>query len=56
MTEPEEIPDDDVGAGDPIEATPTANPSRVRVPPEGLKQHTPNEGEPASGPPPGEEA
>ena len=56
MTHPEAIPHDDIGAGEPIEATPTANPSRVRVPAEGLKQHTPNEGEPASGPPPGEEA
>ncbi|MCZ7429658.1 hypothetical protein O7607_28240 [Micromonospora sp. WMMA1949] len=56
MTEPEETPDDDIAAGEPIEATPTANPSRVRVPAEGLNQHTPNEGEPASGPPPGEEA
>ncbi|MEU1812869.1 hypothetical protein O7622_18240 [Micromonospora sp. WMMD1076] len=56
MTEPEEVSDDDTGAGEPIEAAPTANPSRVRVPPEGLKQHTPNEGEPAPGPPPGEEA
>ncbi|AYF27873.1 hypothetical protein EAD96_17465 [Micromonospora sp. BL1] len=55
MTEPEEVPDD-TGAGEPIEAAPTANPARVRVPPEGLKQHPPNEGEPASGPPPGEEA
>ncbi|MEU1236338.1 hypothetical protein ABZ399_19370 [Micromonospora aurantiaca] len=56
MTDPEEVPDDDTGAGEPIEAAPTANPARVRVPPEGLKQHPPNEGEPASGPPPGEEA
>ncbi|MFC0097404.1 hypothetical protein ACFFKH_07670 [Micromonospora marina] len=55
MTEPEES-GDDTGAVGPIEAAPTANPSRVRVPPEGLQQHTPNEGEPAPGPPPGEEA
>ncbi|GHJ16394.1 MULTISPECIES: hypothetical protein [unclassified Micromonospora] len=57
MTEPEETRED-AAAGEPIEAPPTANPSRVRVPPEGLTPQTPSgEGEPEpSGPPPGEEA
>ncbi|MCZ7437933.1 hypothetical protein O7598_16105 [Micromonospora sp. WMMC241] len=57
MTEPEETRED-IAAGEPIEAAPTANPSRVRVPPEGLTQQTPHgEGDPEeSGPPPGEEA
>ncbi|MBB5113774.1 hypothetical protein ACGF5H_30735 [Micromonospora chalcea] len=55
MTEPEESRDD-TAAGEPIEAAPTANPSRVRVPPEGVRQQTPNEGEAAPGPPPAEEA
>ncbi|MFI5835654.1 MULTISPECIES: hypothetical protein [Micromonospora] len=57
MTEPEETRED-TAAGEPIEAAPTANPSRVRVPPEGLTQQTPHgEGDPEeSGPPPGEEA
>ena len=55
MTEPEETRED-AERSEPIVSPPTANPSRVRVPPEGLKQHTPNEGEPASGPPPAEEA
>ncbi|MBQ1041338.1 MULTISPECIES: hypothetical protein [unclassified Micromonospora] len=51
MTEPEESRDDDTAAGEPIEAAPTANPSRVRVPPEGVRQQTPNENEAAPGPP-----
>lgn len=57
MTEPEETREDTT-AGEPIEAAPTANPSRVRVPPEGLTQQASHgEGDPEeSGPPPGEEA
>ncbi|WFE35431.1 MULTISPECIES: hypothetical protein [unclassified Micromonospora] len=57
MTEPEETRED-AAAGEPIEVAPTANPSRVRVPPEGLTPRTPtSEGEPEpSGPPPEEEA
>ncbi|MFI1194384.1 hypothetical protein ACH4T9_14170 [Micromonospora sp. NPDC020750] len=56
MTEPEEggeeNPPDE--RAEPILAPPTANPTRVRVPPEGLQPHT---GEPEpSGPPPAEEA
>ncbi|SCG74024.1 hypothetical protein [Micromonospora inositola] len=55
MTEPEES-EEDTERTEPIVAPPTANPSRVKVPPEGLKQRT-DEGEPAqSGPPPGKEA
>ncbi|SBT41728.1 hypothetical protein [Micromonospora narathiwatensis] len=57
MTEPEETRED-TERSEPIIAPPTANPSRVKVPPEGLKQHTDKGGgEPMpSGPPPGEEA
>ena len=55
MTEPEESRDD-TAAGEPIEAAPTANPSRVRVPPEGVRQQTPSDDEAAPGPPPAEEA
>ncbi|GAA3782387.1 hypothetical protein [Micromonospora maritima] len=57
MTEPEETREDPA-AGEPITVAPTANPSRVRVPPEGLTQQRPEgEGEPeVSGPSPGEEA
>ena len=55
MTEPDETREDNERT-EPIIAPPTANPSRVKVPPEGLKQQT-DEGEPApTGPPPGEEA
>lgn len=55
MTEPEQAREDSQ-AGEPIVAPPTANPARVKVPPEGLKQHT-EEGDPApSGSPPEEEA
>ncbi|MGC4896759.1 hypothetical protein [Micromonospora sp. DT31] len=56
MTEPEEARDDPA-AGEPIEAPPTANPSRVRVPPEGPQHRSAptDEGEPASGPSPAEE-
>lgn len=57
MTEPEEAAEEtgtDPDRSEPIEAPPTANPARVRVPPEGLSSHT---GDPElSGPPPGEEA
>jgi hypothetical protein len=55
MTEPEETRED-TGRSEPIVAPPTANPSRVKVPPEGLRQRT-DEGDPEpSGPSPGEEA
>lgn len=55
MTEPEESRED-TERSEPIVAPPTANPSRVKVPPEGVKQRT-DEGDPApSGPPAGEEA
>ncbi|MCX4472777.1 hypothetical protein OOK41_21105 [Micromonospora sp. NBC_01655] len=57
MTEPEESGEEnppDAARTEPILAPPTANPARVRVPPEGLHTHT---GEPEpSGPPPAEEA
>ncbi|MFF3852496.1 hypothetical protein [Micromonospora sp. NPDC002575] len=57
MTEPEEAAEEsgtDPDRSEPIEAPPTANPARVRVPPEGLGSHT---GDPEpSGPPPAEEA
>ncbi|MDO3705860.1 hypothetical protein Q3W71_29740 [Micromonospora sp. C28SCA-DRY-2] len=56
MTEPEESRDAS-DRTDPIVAPPTANPARVRVPPEGLGRRTDDEeGDPgASGPPPAEE-
>lgn len=55
MTEPEET-EESHDRTEPILTPPTANPSRVRVPPEGLGRPT-DEGDPApSGPPPGEEA
>ncbi|GGM29434.1 MULTISPECIES: hypothetical protein [Micromonospora] len=54
MTEPEQVPDEAEPA-DPIEAPPTANPSRVRVPPEGLGSDT-DTGAPVSGAPPVKEA
>ncbi|MGS2617441.1 hypothetical protein ACVCAH_23385 [Micromonospora sp. LZ34] len=57
MTEPEESRDESERT-DPIVAPPTANPARVRVPPEGLGRRTDDdeEGDPGtSGPPPGEE-
>ncbi|MDG4797395.1 hypothetical protein [Micromonospora sp. WMMD1082] len=54
MTEPEETRDDD-DRTDPIVAPPTANPSRVQVPAEGLVGQT-DEGHPETpGTPPGEE-
>ncbi|MFI7426243.1 hypothetical protein [Micromonospora sp. HK10] len=57
MTEPEETREDSERS-EPIVAPPTANPARVKVPPEGLKQHAEKgEGDPTpSGSPPGEEA
>ncbi|MFE9689375.1 hypothetical protein [Micromonospora sp. NPDC005806] len=57
MTEPEETREDSERS-EPIVAPPTANPSRVKVPPEGLKQQTEKgEGDPTpSGSSPGEEA
>ncbi|MEU4681170.1 hypothetical protein [Micromonospora sp. NPDC023737] len=40
----------------PIQARPTANPARVRMPAEGRRRKTDDEADPeASGPPPGEE-
>lgn len=55
MTEPEEAREDTEGRG-PIVSPPTANPSRVKVPPEGVQKQT-DEGErEPSGPPPEEEA
>ncbi|MET7968908.1 MULTISPECIES: hypothetical protein [unclassified Micromonospora] len=56
MTEPEETREDE--RSEPIVAPPTANPARVKVPPEGLKQETDKgEGDPTpSGSPSGEEA
>ena len=55
MTEPEETRED-TGRSEPIVAPPTANPGRVRVPPEGLRQET-DEGDPAEpGPSPAKEA
>ena len=57
MTEPEETRED-TERTEPIVAPPTANPARVKVPPEGLKQHTDkDEGDPTpSGSPSEEEA
>jgi hypothetical protein len=57
MTEPEETRED-TERSEPIVAPPTANPARVKVPPEGLKQETDKgEGDPMpSGSPSGEEA
>jgi hypothetical protein len=57
MTEPEETRED-TERTEPIVAPPTANPARVKVPPEGLKQHTDKgEGDQTpSGSPSGEEA
>ena len=57
MTEPEETRED-TERTEPIVAPPTANPARVKVPPEGLKQHTDKgEGDPTpSGSPAEEEA
>ncbi|MBM0234306.1 hypothetical protein JNW91_22150 [Micromonospora sp. STR1_7] len=40
---------------DPIRASPTANPRRTRVPPEGLHPKTDQDDPETSGPPPGEE-
>ncbi|GAA4577137.1 hypothetical protein GCM10023176_50010 [Micromonospora coerulea] len=55
MTEPEESRED-AERPEPIIAPPTANPSRVKMPPKGPKERT-DEGEPAPAePPPGEEA
>ncbi len=57
MTEPEETRED-TEPSEPIVAPPTANPARVKVPPEGLRQQTDKgEGDPTpSGSPSGEEA
>ncbi|MEV0808773.1 hypothetical protein [Micromonospora sp. NPDC050200] len=54
MTEPEES-DEETDRTEPILAPPTANPARVKVPPEGLKQRT-DDGDPALSGPPEEEA
>ena len=54
MTEPEE-PREDTERSEPIVTPPTANPSRVKVPPEGVKQQT-DEAEPEPAGPPEEEA
>jgi hypothetical protein len=54
MTEPEES-DEETDRTEPILAPPTANPARVQVPPEGLKQQT-DDGNPAPPGPPEEEA
>ncbi|MFR9777544.1 hypothetical protein ACL02O_16000 [Micromonospora sp. MS34] len=57
MTEPEETRED-TERSEPIVAPPTANPSRVKVPPEGLKQQSEKvegDGTPSASPP-GEEA
>ena len=54
MTEPEES-DEEIDRTEPILAPPTANPARVQVPPEGLKQQT-DDGNPAPSGPPEEEA
>ncbi|MFF5180392.1 hypothetical protein ACFY2Q_20395 [Micromonospora sp. NPDC000316] len=51
---PTEPPDDDEHP-DPIPASPTANPRRTRVPPEGLHPKTDQDDPETSGPPPGEE-
>ncbi|GAB3183676.1 hypothetical protein FHX75_111533 [Micromonospora palomenae] len=53
MTEPEES-DEETDRTEPILAPPTANPARVQVPPEGLKQQT--DENPAPSGPPEEEA
>jgi hypothetical protein len=57
MTEPEET-GEETERSEPIVAPPTANPSRVKVPPEGLKQESEKGegGRTPSGPPPEEEA
>ncbi|MFF5173506.1 hypothetical protein ACFY3U_12800 [Micromonospora sp. NPDC000089] len=47
--------EDDAERSEPILAPPTANPSRVKVPPEGLR-HQDDDGEPAPPGPPEEEA
>ncbi|MEU5940131.1 hypothetical protein ABZ807_13245 [Micromonospora sp. NPDC047548] len=54
MTEPEES-DEETDRTEPILAPPTANPARVQVPPEGLKQRT-DHGDPAPPGSPEEEA
>ncbi|WP_165945865.1 hypothetical protein [Micromonospora sp. KC606] len=53
MTEPEET-SENTERTEPILAPPTANPARVKVPPEGLKQQT--DGDPAPAGRPEEEA
>ncbi|WP_229401873.1 hypothetical protein [Micromonospora okii] len=50
--EPDDETECDTQRSEPIVAPPTANPARVRVPPEGLGSHT-RDPEP-SGPPPQE--
>ncbi|MGC5020051.1 hypothetical protein [Micromonospora sp. DT47] len=54
MTEPEET-EENAERSERILAPPTANPGRVKVPPEGLKQQT-DDGDPAPSGPPEEEA
>ena len=55
MTEREQT-EEHAERSEPILSPPTANPSRVKVPPEGLKQRTDEDDPAPSGPPPGEEA
>ncbi|MEV4814011.1 hypothetical protein [Micromonospora avicenniae] len=51
-----EEPRDESEHPEPIQARPTANPARVRMPAEGWRRKTDDEADPeASGPPPGEE-
>ncbi|MFJ6198999.1 hypothetical protein [Micromonospora sp. NPDC092111] len=54
MTEPEES-EENAERTAPIVAPPTANPTRVKVPPEGLKQRT-EDGDRTPSSPPEEEA
>ncbi|MGC1215771.1 MAG: hypothetical protein WA890_31500 [Micromonospora sp.] len=54
MTEPEETRED-TERSEPIVTPPTANPSRVKVPPEGVKEQT-DDGEPGAAGPREEEA
>ncbi|WP_158074094.1 hypothetical protein [Micromonospora sp. CB01531] len=55
MTEPEESREE-TERREPIVSPPTANPSRVKVPPEGVKKQTDEGDRTPSGPPPEEEA
>ncbi|MFD2766958.1 hypothetical protein [Micromonospora eburnea] len=55
MTEPEETRED-AERSEPIVSPPTANPSRVKVPPEGVKKQTDEGDRIPSGPPPEQEA